>query len=160
MGSRIGRPAGLLLALLVALGAPARAQQQGAAEIFQTLNDQTSAIYQTTKQRFLAAADPVVMVGYDSGAFDSVMIRQGGETRHLGQTPHAYHVLKTVGHVPRSIWAALRPATEGLDPQGAWRSQLAGLRPLVVAAQAALPDAGLSRPRPRATRSCWRTASR
>jgi hypothetical protein len=87
MGSRIGRPAGLLLALLVALGAPARAQQQGAAEIFQMLNDQTSAIYQTTKQRFLAAANPVVMVGYDSGAFDSVMIRQGGETRHLGQTP-------------------------------------------------------------------------
>lgn len=138
----LGRRTGLCLAL--ALAGAARADQPAPPDAFQLLNDNASAIYQTTKQRFLAAADPVVMVGYDSGAFDSVLIRHNGQTRHLGQTPPAYHVLKTVGHVPRSIWAALRPVAEGLDPDGTWRAQLTELRPHVVAVQAALAGAGLS----------------
>jgi hypothetical protein len=53
-------------------------------------------------------------------------------------------VLKTVGHVPRSLWAALRPAIDGLDPEESWRGRLAELRPLAEAALAALPQAGLS----------------
>jgi hypothetical protein len=53
-------------------------------------------------------------------------------------------VLKAVGHVPRSIWAALRPAIEGLDPEQAWRPRLAELRDRAKVALGVLPQAGLS----------------
>jgi hypothetical protein len=143
----LARRLGLAAALALATGAggAARAGDQAAAlDVFRALNDNTSAVYQDAKRRFLAAADPVLLVGYDSGSFDGVLVRHGGETTHLGLTPPAYHVLKAVGHVPRTLWAALRPATEGLDPDATWHAKLAELRPHVVAAQAALPDAGLS----------------
>jgi hypothetical protein len=52
--------------------------------------------------------------------------------------------MKVVGHVPRSVWAALRPAVEGLDPGQAWRARLTELRDRAEAALGALPQAGLS----------------
>ena len=108
------------------------------ADAFRRLNDTAVTIYQDAKRRYLAAADPVVIAG-----FDSVLIRQNGSIRRLGYIPPSYHVLKAVGHVPRSLWASLRPAIDGLDPDQTWRQKLADLRPLAVVALAALPQSGL-----------------
>jgi hypothetical protein len=89
MGRRIGGRIACYLVLAMAVAGPARADQQAAPDAFRMLNDHASAIYQDTKHRFLAAADPVLMVGYDSGAFDGVLVRHQGETRYLGLTPHS-----------------------------------------------------------------------
>ena len=95
------------------------------------------AIYRDAKQRFLGATGPVVIAG------GSVQIAHKGAITRCCEVPDSYDVLKTVGHVPRSIWAAMRPAIEGLDPEQTWRQHLTGLRPLAEAALAALPQAGL-----------------
>lgn len=127
---------------LAALAGPAAAQDAApAAASFRELNDTAISIYQDAKSRFLAHADPVVIA---SGG--SVLIKHRGGERRVGPTPPAYHVLKTVGHVPRSIWAAMDPALEGLDPKEEWRAKLVQLRSGVAAAQRALPQAGLPQP--------------
>ena len=129
------------VALALAAAAPraALADAQAVADPFVQLNEDGIAIYREAKDRFHAAADPVVIVG-----FADVMIRQRGQTRRVGQIPPAYQILKASGHGPRSIWAAMRPAVEGLDPDATWRGKLEGLRPRLQAARAALPTAGLS----------------
>jgi hypothetical protein len=81
------------------------------------------AIYRDAKQRFLGATGPVVIAG------GSVQIAHKGAITRCCEVPDSYDVLKTVGHVPRSIWAAMRPAIEGLDPEQTWRQHLTGLRP-------------------------------
>jgi hypothetical protein len=118
---------------------PARADSQAVTSPFVALNDAGIAVYRDAKQRFLAIADPVLIVG-----FEDVMVRHRGQIRRMGHLPPAYHVLKSSGHAVRSVWAAMRPAVEGLDPEAAWRGKLTALRPLVAAARAALPQAGLS----------------
>ena len=135
------------IAVVLAFAAVAPAAADNAApppDAFRSLNDTAIAIYQDAKHRFLAAQDPVVIVG-----FDGVVIRHNGTVRRVGRLPPVYDILKSVGHLPRSLWAALRPAIEGLDPGEAWRKDLSALRPRAEAALAALPDAGLS---PEATR--------
>lgn len=127
------------LALLLAAAPPALADAQVAVDPFQRLNDDGIAVYRAAKDRFRAAADPVVIVG-----FEDVLIRQRGQTRRVGHIPPAYQILKASGHAPRTIWAALRPAVEGLDPDATWRGKLTDLRPRIDAARAALPSAGLS----------------
>jgi hypothetical protein len=118
---------------------PAAAQDAASATlIFRQLNDASIAIYRDAKRRLLGEADPVVIAG-----FDSVLIRQHGAEKRVGQTPPAYALLKTIGHVPRSLWAALYPGVAGLDPEAAWRTKLAELRPHVAAALAAVKEAGL-----------------
>ena len=126
------------LALLMAAAAPAMADAQATPDAFQQLNDDAIGVYRDAKERFHAAADPVVIVG-----FEDVMIRHRGQTRRVGQIPPAYQILKANGHAPRSIWAALRPAVDGLDPDATWRGKLTELRPRIAAARAALPVAGL-----------------
>ena len=142
------------LALLIAAAAPAMADAQATPDPFQQLNDDAIGVYRDAKERFHAAADPVVIVG-----FEDVMIRHRGQTRRVGQIPPAYQILKANGHAPRSIWAALRPAVDGLDPDATWRGKLTELRPRIAAARAALPVAGLPPPPPRATSACWMPAS-
>jgi hypothetical protein len=133
------RLAGWTLAVLLLAAAPARGDAQAVTDPFQALNDDGIAVYRAAKERFHAAADPVVIVG-----FADIMIRHGGQTRRVAHIPPAYQILKASGHAPRSIWAALRPALEGLDPDAAWRGELEGLRPRIAAARGALPSAGLS----------------
>ena len=130
---------GVALALLIAAAAPAMADAQATSAPFQQLNDDAIGVYSDAKERFHAAADPVVIVG-----FEDVMIRHHGQTRRVGQIPPAYQVFKANGHAPRSIWAALRPEVEGLDPDATWRDKLTDLRPRIAAARAALPAASLS----------------
>jgi hypothetical protein len=48
--------------------------------------------------------------------------------------------------VPRSLWAALRPALDGLDRDNAWRAKLEQLRPAAETALGVLPQTGLSQP--------------
>src|SRR5207302_2041511 len=103
------------------------------------LNDMAIAIYQDAKHRFLDQADPVIIAG-----FDGVLIRHHGAARRVGQPPPATQLLKTIDHAPRSLWAAIRPAGEGLDREEAWRGQLSELRPRITAALEAMPRAGLS----------------
>jgi hypothetical protein len=123
-------------------GARADAQDSApAATSFRQMNDTAISIYQDAKRRFLAQADPVVIAG---GA--SVLIRHHGGERRVGQTPDAYHVLKAIGHVPRSIWAALSPALEDLDREEEWRTKLTQLRNGVETALRALPQTGLPQP--------------
>jgi hypothetical protein len=129
--------AGLLLGLLLA--GEGHAQDQAALRAFEALNESAVATYRDAKRRFLAATEPVVIVG-----FDAVLIRQRGKVRRCGEIPPGYHVMKAVGHVPRSVWAALRPAVEGHDPGQAWRARLAELRDHAEAALGVLPRAGLS----------------
>ncbi len=105
---------------------------------FHQLNDAAITIYQQAKSRYLAAADPVVIAGASS-----ILIRQHGTIQRVGAIPAAYHLLKTVDHVPRSLWAALRPAIDGLDRDETWRNELTGLRPRIEAVLEALPKAGL-----------------
>ena len=130
--------------LLVAIGSlamagPAAAEDPASATlIFRQLNDAAIAIYQDTKQRFLGDADPVVIAG-----FSSVLIRRHGAEQRVGQIPASYALLKTIDHVPRSLWAAVDPAVEGLDPEAAWRKQLSDFRPRVAAALNAIPGVGL-----------------
>lgn len=125
--------------LAIAIAGPAAAQDPASGILtFGQLNDAAISIYQDAKRRFLAQADPVVIAGSDS-----ILIRHRGAERRIAQTPPAYHLLKTIDHVPRSIWAALSPALEGLDRDEAWRATLAQLRPRVDAALRALPQAGL-----------------
>jgi hypothetical protein len=126
---------------LAGLAAPCAAQDQASDAALRQLNDTAIAIYQDAKQRFLAAADPVVIVGGGS-----ILIRHRGSERRVAQIPAMYEVLKTVGHVPRSIWAALRPALDGLDPDAAWRAKLARLRPGAESALRILPQTGLPQP--------------
>jgi hypothetical protein len=124
---------------VLAVIAPASAGDLPApADAFRQLNDAAIAIYQQAKSRYLAAADPVVIVGPSS-----VLIRQHGTVRRVGAIPPSYHLLKTVDHVPRSLWAALRPAIDGLDRDETWRRELTALRPRIEAVLAALPKAGL-----------------
>ena len=120
-----------------ALG-PAAAQSTSPAETFRRLNDTNSAIYQATKRRYLAAQDPVVIVG-----FNSIVIRYHGTVRQVGQIPEEYNILKAVGHTPRSLWAALAPAIADLDPEQTWRKQITEQRQNAVAALAVLPQTGL-----------------
>jgi hypothetical protein len=128
--------------LLLMLAGPAAAQDPASvAPAFRLLNDAAIAIYQDAKNRFLDQADPIVIAG-----FDAVLIRHHGTARQVGQTPSANRLLKTIDHVPRSLWAALRPASEGLDREEAWRGRLAELRPRIAAVLDALPQAGLSQP--------------
>jgi len=121
--------------LLVAIASPAMAGPAAADDaasatlIFRQLNDAAIAIYRDTKQRFLGKADPVVIAG-----FSSVLIRRHGAEQRVGEIPAAYALLKTIDHVPRSLWAAVDPAVEGLDPEAAWRKQLTDFRPRVAAA--------------------------
>ncbi len=123
--------------LLLALAGPAAAQDPASA--FRQLNDTAIAIYQDAKNRFLDQADPVVIAG-----FDGVLIRHHRTERRVGQTPPANQLLKTIDHAPRSLWAAIRPASEGLDRQEAWRGKLAELRSRIATVLDALPEAGLS----------------
>ena len=128
--------------LLLALAGPAIAQDPASvAESFRQLNDTAIAIYQDAKNRFLSEADPVVIAG-----FDSVLIRHHGTAKRVAQTPAVYQLLKTIDHVPRSLWAAMRPATEGLDREAAWRGKLTGLRSGIATVLDAMPQAGLSPP--------------
>jgi hypothetical protein len=130
--------------LLVAIASPAMAGPAAADDaasatlIFRQLNDAAIAIYRDTKQRFLGKADPVVIAG-----FSSVLIRRHGAEQRVGEIPAAYALLKTIDHVPRSLWAAVDPAVEGLDPEAAWRKQLTDFRPRVAAALNAIPGAGV-----------------
>jgi len=126
------------LAALAVVGPAVAGDPAISSDPFRQLNDTAIAIYQQAKSRYLAAADPVVIVGASS-----ILIRQHGAVRRVGAIPAAYHLLKTVDHVPRSLWAALRPAIDGLDRDETWRSELTALRPRVEAALAALPKAGL-----------------
>ena len=132
----IGRMVAGLLLWSAAAGV-ARAQDAATLKTFETLNASTMAIYRDAKQRFLGATGPVVIAG------GSVQIAHKGAITRCCEVPDSYDVLKTVGHVPRSIWAAMRPAIEGLDPEQTWRQHLTGLRPQAEAALAALPQAGL-----------------
>jgi hypothetical protein len=132
----IGTIAGLVLA---AISGPAAAQDAtSTTAVFRQLNDTAIAMYRDAKQRFLAEADPVVIAG-----FASVLIRQHGAERRVGQTPPPYDLLKTIDHVPRSLWAALRPAVAGLDREEAWRARLAELRPRAAAALGVINETGL-----------------
>ena len=127
--------------LLLALAAPAGAQDPlSAAAVFRQLNDTAVAIYQDAKRRFLAEADPVVIA-----STRGVVIRHRGAVTQAGDIPAAYQLLKTVDHVPRSIWAALRPAIDGMDGDHAWRGKLSDLRTRTAAALEALPRAELAR---------------
>jgi hypothetical protein len=134
--SRRARFAGF--AVLALIGPATAADPTPSADPFLQLNDAAIAIYQQAKSRYLAAADPVVIVGTSS-----ILIRQHGAVRRVGAIPPAYHQLKTVDHVPRSLWAALRPAIDGLDRDEAWRGELTALRPRIEAVLEALPKAGL-----------------
>jgi hypothetical protein len=125
-------------AVLAVIGPAAAGDPATSADPFLQLNDAAIAIYQQAKSRYLAAADPVVIAGPSS-----ILIRQHGTVRRVGAIPAAYHLLKTVDHVPRSLWAALRPAIDGLDRDETWRNELTALRPRIEAVLQALPQAGL-----------------
>jgi hypothetical protein len=133
-----GLLAGYLIVALVMSGPVAGQTTEPPADAFQRLNDTAITLYQDAKHRYLAAADPVVIVGRDS-----VLIRQNGEIHRVEYIPPNYQLLKAVGHVPRSVWAVLRPAIDGLDPDQAWRQKLTELRPLAASVLAALPPSGL-----------------
>src|SRR5947209_15099087 len=76
--------------LVAALPVPGAAQDADAAlAIFGRLNDESISIYQDAKRRFLAAADPVIIVGPNS-----VLIRHGGGNQRVGKIPPAYQLLK------------------------------------------------------------------
>ena len=124
-------------AILAVIGPATAGDPATSPDPFRQLNDTAIAIYQQAKGRYLTAADPVVIVGAGS-----ILIRQHGTVRRVGAIPAAYHLLKTVDHVPRSLWAALRPAIDGLDRDEAWRNELTALRPRVEAVLEALPKAG------------------
>jgi hypothetical protein len=127
-------------AVLAVIGPATAGDLPASADPFRQLNDTAIAIYQQAKSRYLAAADPVVIVGASS-----ILIRQHGTVRRVGAIPAAYHLLKTVDHVPRSrsLWAALRPVIDGLDRDETWRTEITALRPRVEAVLEALPKAGL-----------------
>jgi hypothetical protein len=140
--------------LLVAIADLAMVRAAAAQDaIFRQLNDAAIAIYQDAKQRFLGEADPVVIAGSSS-----VLIRRHGAEQRVGQIPDSYALLKTIDHVPRSLWAAVEPAVEGLDPEAAWRKHLTDFRPRVAAALNAITGAGLpeeaARRGERTLRSC------
>src|SRR6266496_2679467 len=121
------RKTGITGLLLLALTGAAAAQDPAVTPAFRQLNDTAIAIYQDAKKRFLNQADPVVIAG-----FDGVLIRHHGTARRVGQPPPATQLLKTIDHAPRSLWAVIRPASEGLDREEAWRGQLAELRPRIA----------------------------
>jgi hypothetical protein len=133
-----GLLAGYLIVAVVMSGPVVGQTTEPPADAFQRLNDTAITLYQDAKHRYLAAADPVVIVGRDS-----VLIRQNGDIRRIGYLPPDYQLLKAVGHVPRSVWATLRPTIDGLDPDHTWRQKLAELRPLAASVLAALPQSGL-----------------
>jgi hypothetical protein len=124
-------------AVLAVIGPAAAGDPATSADPFLQLNDASIAIYQQAKSRYLAAAGPVVIAG-----LSSILIRQHGTVRRVGAIPAAYHLLKTVDHVPRSLWAALRPAIDGLDRDETWRNELTALRPRIEAVLQALPKTG------------------
>ena len=126
----------LALAFLAVLSAaaPARAQDP-----FRALNDATIAIHNAAKDAYLAAADPLIVA-----TPATVTVRYKGEIRAVARIPPAYHILKSIGHAPRAVWAAVRPAVDGMDPGQAWRARLGSLRGPVAAARAAVPGAALS----------------
>ncbi len=134
------RKTGIVCLLLLGLAGPAAGQEPASVmPAFRQLNDTAIAIYQDAKKRFLDQADPIVIAG-----FDAVMIRHHGTARRVGQTPPANQLLKTIDHVPRSLWAAMRPASEGFDREEAWRGKLTEIRPRIATVLDALPRAGLA----------------
>src|SRR5258707_17190 len=90
-------------------------------------------------------ADPRPRTGqYPSGSSRLYYSPWPSATRRVGQPPPANQLLKTIDHAPRSLWAALRPASDGLDREDSWRGKLAELRPRIATVLEALPQAGLS----------------
>src|ERR1700686_3821980 len=83
-------PAGV--AVLAVTGPAAAGDLPDSSDPFRQLNDTAITIYQQAKSRYLAAADPVVIVGASS-----ILIRQHGAVRGGGALPPPVHFLKTVG---------------------------------------------------------------
>jgi hypothetical protein len=107
-------------------------QTDAEAADFALANQVAAEIYGKAKDKFITQVDPLILAVNG----ELILIRAGQESRQ-NFVPATYDVMKAVGHVPRSIWAALRPAIDGLDPQAEWRGQLHALR---IGAQRELAD--------------------
>jgi hypothetical protein len=113
------RRAAALAALLLTTPLAPRAEVAD----FAKANQVASEVYGKAKEKYLTQVDPLILAVNG----DIILIR-GGQERSFNFVPDSYEVMKAVGHVPRSIWAALRPAIDGFDPKEDWRGEVRALR--------------------------------
>ena len=89
------------------------------------LNAEFRRAYAESRDRMLAAADPVLVVGNDT----AVLIRAGGTREEAEVNAPLYHTLKTVAHIPLAIQVALTGVDGALDSER--RATLDALRRLI-----------------------------
>jgi len=135
------RWAAALAALLLAAPPAPRAEVAD----FALANKVASEVYGKAKEKYVTQVDPLILV-----VNGDIILRRGGQERSFNFVPDSYEVMKAVGHMPRSLWAALRPAIDGFDPQEDWRSlvralRLGAQRELANVATAPLSDAAKRR---------------
>jgi hypothetical protein len=121
-----------LLALLLSL--PAAAQIP---DSLTALNDAFRQAYAGARRRVLAGDGPLLIVNGDTAA----LIRGASRSDAPINGP-AYHVFKTIAHIPLAIFVALTPGEGTLDPDHL--KTLEDLRRLIPPARAGLDGLGLA----------------
>jgi hypothetical protein len=121
---------------LLLLSLPAAAQ---APDSLSALNDAFRQAYSGARRRVLAGDGPVLIVNGDN----AVLVR-GMQRSEVAINVPAYHVEKTIAHIPLAIFVSLTAGDETLDPERL--QNLENLRRLIPAARSSLDGLNLSAP--------------
>ena len=120
--------------LLLWLSIPAAAQIP---DSLTALNDAFRQAYAGARRRVLAADGPLLIVNGDAAA----LVRGVSRSDASINVP-AYHLFKTVAHIPLAIFVALTPGEGALDPDRL--KTLEDLRRLIPPARASLDSLGFA----------------
>jgi hypothetical protein len=120
--------------LLLLLSLPAAAQIP---DSLTALNDGFRQAYAGARLRMLAAGGPLIIISGDTAA----LVRGARRSEATVNVP-AYHVFKTLAHIPLAIYVALTPGDGALDPDRL--KTLENLRRLIPPARASLDSLGVA----------------
>lgn len=123
------------LFLWAAFAAPAAAQDADSAPL-NRLNAAFRAHYADSRAATLKRTDPILLV-----EFETLVLLHDGKRSEERFTPPLYHRLKTIAHIPLTLFVmASQYGDRPLPPEG--QQALRDYRALVVAAREALPGLG------------------
>ena len=130
---RAGLAALFLCAGFIGFAAPAAAQSANA-EALDRLNAAFRSHYGESRAATLGRTDPIILV-----EFETLVLLHKGERREEPFTPPLYHRLKSISHIPLTLFVMSSRYGDQPLPSGALHA-LEEYRALVVAARDALPS--------------------